>query len=122
MGRLAVKQRLLLLLSGLLLLLPGVPQALTDSEIQDRKQISQVWVDRHNAALPTDTQGFIKQIRAKKHHFFIPTWHKQTVRLRRLRLDMASKWGVPMETQSRDGAKVPLVALYVAQAGVEKFL
>jgi hypothetical protein len=122
MGRLAVKQRLLLLLSGLLLLLPGVPQALTDSEIQDRKQISQVWVDRHNAGLSADTQGFIKQIRFKKHHFFVPTWHKHTVRLRRLRLDMASQWGVPLETQSRDGATVPLVALYVSQAGVEKFL
>ena len=122
MGRLAVKKRASLLLSGLLLLLPGVPQALTDSEIQDRKEIAQVWVDRNNAALTMDVQGFIKQVHAKKHHFFVPTWHKQTVHLRRLHLSMASQWGVPMESQSRDGAKIPLVALFLSQAGSEKFL
>ncbi len=97
-------------------------QALSDSEIQDRKEISQVWVDRHNASLTPDVQGLFKQIRAKKHHFYVPTWHKQTVHLRRLRLDMATQWGIPTESQSRDGAKVPLVALSVSQAGTEKFL
>lgn len=117
-----MKKRSLLFLSVLLLLLPGIPQALTDNEIQDRKEISQVWVDRHNADLSQDFQGFFKQIRAKKHQFTIPTWHKQTVHLRKLRLYMASQWGVPLESQSRDGAKVPLVALYVSQAGMEKFL
>ncbi len=122
MGRLVVKKSALLLLSILLSLLPGVSLALTNSEIQDRKEISQVWVDRHNASLTTDVQSFIKQIRAKKHHFFVSTWHKPTVHLRRLKLSMASQWGIPHENQSRDGAKVPLVALYLSQAGPEMFL
>ncbi len=117
-----MKKHASLLLSGLLLLFPGVPQALTDSEIQDRKEIAQVWVDRHNASLTTDVQRFIKQIRAKKHRFTIPSWHKHTVHLRRLRLDMATRWGVAQETKSHDGAIVPLIALYFSQAGTEKFL
>lgn len=122
MGRLVVKKHASLLLSGLLLLLPGVSSALPESEIQDRKEISQVWVDRHNASLTTDVQGFIKQIQVKKHRFFVPTRHKHTVHLKRLRLDMASRWGVPRESKNRDGVRVPLVALYFSQAGTEKFL
>jgi hypothetical protein len=122
MGRLAVKKYASLILSGLLLLLPGIPQALTDSEIQDRKEIAQVWVDRHNASLSNDVLGFLKQIHAKKHHFFVASWHKNKIPLKRLHASLASQFGIPLESKSRDGAKVPLVALYISQAGNERFL
>ena len=117
-----MKKSTVLCALALLLPFPGALLALNKDEIQDRKEISQVWIDRHNADLPTDVQGYVKQIRAKKHAFFLASWHEPIVKQGTLRPGAAHTWGVPVQAKARDGAMVPLVSLRQSKAGGEIFL
>lgn len=126
-----------LLLLALLAFFPGRLHALTDSaatemtptetplpesEMQDRKEMAQVWVDRHNQNLPADVQAYVKQIKVKKHTFFISSWRKPVIRSKRIRGIMAKGLGIPTSSKSQDGAQVPLISLRQYKAGGETFI
>jgi hypothetical protein len=117
-----VKKTSVLLSLALVTILPEALNALTDSEIQNRREISQVWVDQHNGKLPADVRGYVQHIRAKKHAYFVPSRHKHVVPLKRVRFGVARKYRIPLSVKSRDAAEVPLAALRLSKAAGENFL
>lgn len=103
-------------------LLPAAAVAIPPTEIQDRAEMSQVWVDRHNNNLPADVQDQFKAIKFKKHAFYASSWHKPVVKLKRVKLSKAASFEVPSSVKTKDGSEVPLVALSLSNAGGESFL
>jgi hypothetical protein len=110
------------ILFTLLALLPGGLLAISDNEIQDRKEMAQVWVDQHNAKLVPDVQGCVKSIRVKPHVYFIGSRHMPLIHMKRLRIGIASQYGIPLSAKISSGAEIPLVSLRLSKAGGESFL
>ncbi len=101
-----------------------VPQAwaIAPSEVQDRNEMAQVWVDRHNQDLSDDVKGYFKAIKFKKHSFYASSWRKPVVKMKRLKLAKAGLFGVPVSMQHKDGSTVPLTSLFLSHASGEDFL
>ncbi|HVZ80884.1 MAG TPA: hypothetical protein VHE12_08805 [bacterium] len=96
--------------------------AIPPQEVQDRKEMAQVWVDRHNGDLSDDAKAYFKAIKFKKHAFYASSWHKPVVRMKRLSTGQAARMGVPASVNHKDGSIVPLTSLYVSHASNEEFL
>ncbi|HUO57792.1 MAG TPA: hypothetical protein VMV05_06410 [bacterium] len=111
-----MKKTLVLISLFLLALLPGLLRALTNEEAEGRKEIEKGWVDRHNATLEADVKRAVKGLHAKRHSFFLSSFKKHQVHLRRLSLKMAAKDGVPEKVAFSKEVDVPLAALYQAKA------
>jgi hypothetical protein len=110
------------ILFTLLVLLPGGLQAINENEIQDRKEMSQVWVDQHNSKLAPEIQNYIKEIRVKPHVYIIDSRHVPIVPMEKPPRGTAAKYGIPLSAKVKNGAEVPLVSLRYSSAGGESFL
>jgi hypothetical protein len=112
----------LFMLFAVLSLLPSGLMAISGNEIQDRNEMSQVWVDQHNSKLAPEVPKYVKQVRVKPHVYFIGSRHMHLVPMKRLSLAMADKWGVPNSVKTSSGVEVPLVSIRASKAGGESFL
>jgi hypothetical protein len=101
---------------------PILLKAIPESEIKDRMEMSQVWVDQHNAKLPTEIQNAVKGIRVKPHVYFIGSRHVHVVPLKRAPRGTAFKNGIPASVETSSGAIVPLVSLRYSAVGGQSFL
>lgn len=117
MKRITLISILLLALVG-----PGSLLAISDSEIQDRAEMAQVWVERHNASLDPSVPQFVKSIRVKPSVYFLASRHPRLIPSKRLHLSQAEKWGIPSTVETKSGLDVPLVDLRFSQAEGESFL
>lgn len=101
-----------------------MPQAwaIAPSEVQDRNEMAQVWVDRHNGDLSDDAKAYFKAIKFKKHSFYASSWHKPSVKMKRLTRAKAALFGVPTSVKHKDGSTVPLTSLTLSHASNEDFL
>jgi hypothetical protein len=101
-----------------------MPQAwaIAPSEVQSRNEMAQVWVDRHNGDLSDDAKAYFKAIKFKKHSFYASSWHKPSVKMKRLPRAKAALFGVPLSVKHKDGSTVPLTSLFLAHASNEDFL
>lgn len=117
-----MKKIALVSILSLALLVPGGLRAISESEVQDRAEMAQVWVDRHNAKLDPSIPQYVKSIRVRPHVYFIASRHPNFIPLKRLRLSQAEGLGVPSAMTTKSGLEVPLVSLRSSQAGGETFL
>lgn len=105
-----------------LAILPASLKAISESEIEDRREMSQVWVDQHNAKLLSEVQSAVKGIRVKAHVYFIGSRHSRLVPMKRARMETASKYGIPPTVKTSSGAVVPLFSLRYSTAEGQSFL
>lgn len=117
-----MKKTFLGLTTLLLLIVPGLSGAMTDDQIEDRKEIAQVWVDRHNAKLDPVVIQAVKGLKAKKHSQLLSSFHRGLVPLKHLSLRTASEYKVPSSVPLAHNDDVPLVALYQSKADGFSFL
>lgn len=103
-------------------ILPANLGAISENENMDRKEMSQVWVDRHNSNLPSDLLGCVKSLHVKPHVYFIGSRHMRLVPMKRLRLGLAPRFGIPLSLKTHNGAVVPLVSLRYSKTDGESFL
>ncbi len=101
---------------------PGGLRAISENETMDRLEMSQVWVDRHNAKLDPSLQSAIRGIRVKPHVYFIASRHRRLVAMRRLLPGLAPRFGIPLTALTANGAEVPLVFLGYSKAEGQSFL
>ncbi len=111
-----------LFLPLLFISLPHSLNALTNSLDENRAEISQVWIDRHNEKLPLAVRGLVKKLKARRHSQILQSFHRHTVPMRRLSLSRASFFGVPAGKPRPAEDAVPLAALYQARAQGQTFL
>ena len=86
-----MKKTLILSLLLAVVFFPIRLRAIPESEIQDRSEMSQVWVDQHNAKLTPEVQSAVKGIRVKPHVFFIGSRHIHLVPMKRVRMGTAAQ-------------------------------
>jgi len=113
-----------ILLPALLGVLLAVPAAqATHEEDQGRLEISQGWVDRHNAEQEQVVKDAVKglKVKGKLHHR--ASLKRPSVRMKGLYLSIAKKHGIPSSKKLASGPFfVPLVALYQAEVKGQSFL
>lgn len=117
-----MKKTLILSLLLAVVFFPIRLRAIPESEIQDRSEMSQVWVDQHNAKLTPEVQSAVKGIRVKPHVFFIGSRHIHLVPMKRVRMGTAAQCGIPPTAKTASGAVVPLVSLRSSTAEGQSFL
>ncbi len=101
---------------------PAGSEAISENEFQDRLEMSQVWVARHNAKLDPALQSAVRSIRVKPHVYFIASRHRHLVSMKRLRPGLAPRFGIPLTARTASGAEVPLVSLGFSKAEGQSFL
>lgn len=106
----------------ILAVFPTGLRAISENENEDRKEMSQVWVDEHNAKLLSEVQSAVKGIRVKPHVYFIGSRHTKLVPMKRAPRGTASKYGIPFSVKASTGAMVPLVSLRYSTAEGQSFL
>ncbi|HJT23329.1 MAG TPA: hypothetical protein VJ873_02050, partial [bacterium] len=117
-----MKKALILSLLLAVVFFPIGLQAIPQSEIQDRLEMSQVWVDQHNAKLTPEVQNAVKGIRVKPHVYFIGSRHIHLIPMKRAPRGTAAKYGIPASVKTASGAVVPLVSLRYSKAEGQSFL
>lgn len=117
-----MKKTLLFLTVLALFVAPHILSALTNEEMEGRKEIEQQWVMRHNAKLVDPIKDAVKKIKAKKHSYLLASRKQHLVPMHRISLRNAKKLGVPLDQPFPSATPVALVALYQAKAEGLSFL
>ncbi|HEY5599052.1 MAG TPA: hypothetical protein VIK48_00060 [Candidatus Manganitrophaceae bacterium] len=101
---------------------PVALNALTNEERHGREEINQLWVDRHNDKLSPVVKEAVKKFKAPKHSHMISSLRKSVIPMKRLKLSIAEKHGIPLSKPHPEKVTVPLAALYVGKAQDQSFL
>lgn len=117
-----MKKALILSLLWSSVFFPIQLKAIPESEIQDRLEMSQVWVDQHNAKLTPEILNAVKNIRVKPHVYFIGSRHIHLIPMKRAPRGTADKYAIPTTVKTANGAVTPLVSLRYSKAEGQSFL
>ncbi len=117
-----MKKALILPLFWSAVFLPTHLRAISQNEAQDRLEMSQVWVDQHNAKLAPEIQDAVKGIRVKPHVYFIGSRHIHLVPMKKAPKGTSEEYAIPSTSKISNGAVVSLVSLRYSKAEGQSFL